>query len=304
MSLAFGLACRISCRKFLSFQAENLRSKSHAMDIHIDTIYPLTHLKPEDRPLYQIFLLAEPVEISVDLVRYKTTSASLLFLSPYQHLAWEKSVLQPVIQILFHGDFYCIEYHKKEVACNGLLFNNIYLQPFVNVPATLYEEIVYLVSKMKNELGSKAPFSASVLKAYLQLILALSSNVKKQQVGIDVPTDHAEMQLGGMFQQLLEEHFSTVRSVSFYAGKLNLSTDAFSRKIKRQLGKLPSVFIQERVILEAKKLLHLTYLSVKEIALRLHFDDEHYFSRYFKKYVGVSPSEFRATVGISIVATK
>jgi len=92
--------------------------------------------------------------------------------------------------------------------------------------------------------------------------------------------------------------------VNFYAEKMNLTSDVFSRKIKSQLGRLPSALIQERVVLESKKLLHLTYLSVKEIALKLQFDDEHYFSRYFKKYVGVSPTDFRLQVGISIAASK
>src|SRR5690606_14875470 len=175
---------------------------------------------------------------------------------------------------------------------------------FVNVSASVYDEIVHLVNNMKRELNTNSPFSTSVLKAYLQLILALSSKAKKQQVDMDLLTDNMEKQEGERFQQLLEEHFVTARSVGFYGGKLNLSTDAFSRKIKRQLGKLPSAFIQERVTLEAKKLLHLTFLSIKEIAMKLNFEDEHYFSRYFKKYVGVSPSEFRSHVGISIVAKK
>src|SRR5690606_3762420 len=113
------------------------------MQIHIDTIHPQKQPQPEAYPLYQIFLLPGPIEVVVDFTSYQATSTSLLFLSPYQHLEWKTSMVQPVVQILFHGDFYCIEYHKKEVACNGLLFNNIYLQPFVNVSASVYDEIVH-----------------------------------------------------------------------------------------------------------------------------------------------------------------
>lgn len=72
--------------------------------------------------------------------------------------------------------------------------------------------------------------------------------------------------------------------------------------VKKQFSKSPSQLINERVILEAKKLLHLTYKSIKEIAQELNFEDEFYFSRYFKKNVGVSPSSYRKNVGISIVA--
>ena len=58
------------------------------------------------------------------------------------------------------------------------------------------------------------------------------------------------------------------------------------------------------MILEAKKQIHLTYKSIKEIARDFGFEDEFYFSRYFKKEVGISPKKFREKVGISIVAKK
>lgn len=275
------------------------------MQFCVDTVNLQTSTPPEDSSCYQIILLAHPTEFVVDFTEYKNTSTALLFLSPYQHLAWQCAPTESATRVLFHGDFYCIEFHKKEVACNGLLFNNIYLQPVVPVDGSVYREIELIVDKMRVEDGADAAFSESVIKAYLQLILALASKAKKQLIDasplIDPSLEGAE---GLLFQQLLEDFFTINRSTQFYAEKLNLSLSAFGKKIKQQLGKTPSAFIQERVILESKKQLHLTYLSVKEIAAKLGFDDEHYFSRYFKKYVGISPSSFREQVGISIVAQK
>ena len=72
--------------------------------------------------------------------------------------------------------------------------------------------------------------------------------------------------------------------------------------VKKQFSKSPSQLINERVVLETKKMLHLTYKTIKEIARELNFRDEFYFSRYFKKNVGVSPSVYRKKVGISIEA--
>src|SRR5690606_4287782 len=235
---------------------------------------------------------------------YRNASNALLFLSPYQHLAWKSTPTASVSRVLFHGDFYCIEFHKKEVACNGLLFNNIYLQPVVPVEKDLYRQIEHIIERMRAEMGNDATFSESVVKAYLQLILALASKAKKQLIDSEWLMNQALGAEGPLFQQLLEKHFVTERAAHFYAGQLNLSVRAFSKKVKQQLGKSPSTLIQERVILESKKQLHLTYLSVKEIATKIGFDDEHYFSRYFKKYVGISPSKFREQVGISIVAQK
>jgi len=275
------------------------------MLFHIDTIDLQAHPPPQDHSCYQIILLSSPTEFVVDFTAYKSKSTALLFLSPYQHLLWKSASGPSATRVLFHGDFYCIEFHKKEVACNGLLFNNIYLQPVVPIDESVYREIELIVHKMHLEDSANTTFSDSVIKAYLQLILALASRAKKQLIESGALIDHTIQGAESLlFQQLLEKHFTSQRSAHFYAETLNLSLSAFSKKIKQQLGKSPSTLVQERVILESKKQLHLTYLSIKEIATKLGFDDEHYFSRYFKKYVGVSPSKFREQVGISIVAQK
>lgn len=250
---------------------------------------------------YQIIMVKNSSRFSVDFTDFSCPNHSLIFLSPYQHLQWQGTEADPIIKLEFHGDFYCIEYHKKEVACNGLLFNNIYLTPFVTVTSILFEEIKTIFIKIETEASQGNPFSESVLKAYLQLVLALCSKEKSLQL-INSAVYQEELTIGLRFQKLLEDCFVVERSVQFYAQELALGLDSFSRKVKKELGKSPSQLIQDRVVLEAKKMLHLTYLSIKEIAAKLQFEDEFYFSRYFKKNVGISPSRFRDRVGISIVA--
>ncbi|TPN82856.1 helix-turn-helix domain-containing protein [Aquimarina algicola] len=252
-------------------------------------------------PFYSIFLLEQESEFSVDFVKYKSKKYSILFLSPYQNLKWFKSSAERLKLIQFHGDFYCIEYHKKEVACNGLLFNNIYLLPFIELNTITFEEIVGFTKKMQIESESEKRFSDSVLKSYLQLILAICSNEKDLRFN-DTKIQQFDDPLILKFKGLLETYFVQERSPSFYSGQLAMTNSTFSKKIKAQFGRTPTQLIQERVVLEAKKLLHLTHKSIKEVAFELNFDDEFYFSKYFKKEVGLSPSHFREKVGISIAA--
>ena len=134
----------------------------------------------------------------------------------------------------------------------------------------------------------------------MQLILALAS--KEKSLLLEHTSLKTQHDLANDFQKLLEDHFIRERNVSFYPSALCLTPDSFSKKIKTLLGKTPNKLIQERVVLEAKKLLHLTYKSIKEVAFELNFEDEFYFSRFFKKNVGLSPKHFRKKVGISIVA--
>lgn len=254
-----------------------------------------------NQPLYSIFLLEKPGRFSIDFVDYETKRNSIIFLSPYQNFRWQGSESFQLSLLQFHGDFYCIEYHKKEVACNGLLFNNIYLLPYISLGTSEFRELEELLDKMKRENNHRQQFSDAVLKSYLQLFLALCSKEKSTQ--LDKEYSHQELQQDILqFQPLLETHFLSERSPVFYAEQLGFSPSAFSKKVKSQWGKTPTKLIQERVILEGKKLLHLTQKTIKEIAVDLHFDDEFYFSRYFKKEVGLSPTHYREKVGISIVA--
>ena len=237
---------------------------------------------------------------AVEATEYTYAPYTLLFLSPYQYFQWQEGTCSDAKLLQFHGDFYCIEYHKKEVACNGFLFNALFLQPHIAVSRAVFDEIVSLFGNIATEIAEENAFSEAVLRSYLQLILALSSK-EKSALLVEKPLQ-TEHQLVADFQQLLEKHFIEERELPFYASQLSLSPDAFSKKLKKLLGKTPTKLLQERLVLEAKKQLHLTYKSIKEIAFDLNFDDEFYFSRFFKKHVGLSPKHFREKVGISVVA--
>lgn len=151
--------------------------------------------------------------------------------------------------------------------------------------------------------SNKNSFSDSILKSYLQLILALASK-EKSNLLTESFSDSIIQPIIKDFKNTLELHFIQERNVSFYADKSQLSLPSFSKKIKQYFGKSPSQLIKERVVLEAKKSLHLTHLQINEIATNLNFEDEFYFSRYFKNEVGLSPAKYRKEVGIAAVAKK
>lgn len=249
--------------------------------------------------MYSIYLLQGSGKVTVDLAEYIFDGKIALFVTPYQIVHFNVEQPLKTRKLQFHGDFYCIEYHKKEVACNGLLFNNIYQQPYINLDPAIYIEIDSILEKITIELERPSTYIA-VVRAYLQLILALCSKIKIEQNVIDEGKNihHPVVK----FKALLESNFNKERQPSFYADQMGISPNNFSKICKQHFLKSPSILIQDRVILEAKKLIHLSYKSMKQIAVELNFNDENYFSRYFKKYTGVTPSSFRKNVGISIVA--
>ena len=224
----------------------------------------------------------------------------ILFSTPLQTIFIESEDVTALTLLQFHGDFYCIEYHCSEVACNGLLFNNVYIEPAISLAAGQSDMFEMLLKEFKSEL-QKEHSSSIVLRTYLQLFLAKSSDIKTSAI-VNNTDRHFKDDLMEKFKELLNEHYLTLRKPSDYAELLMLSTDNLHKRSKKYFKKAPSELIQERIILEAKKSLHLTRASVKEIAYQLKFNDEFYFSRFFKKYTQLSPHSFREKTGISIVA--
>lgn len=249
---------------------------------------------------YNIYIFEGIGKLFIDAVEYNFEGRTILFTSPYQNIQIFSNTLIKINVIGFHSDFYCIEYHKNEVACNGLLFNNIYVFPHFSLGKKKFNEIIDIFKKMR-EINTSEDFSAAILKSYIQLILAICSQ-EKNILLLKKNHNNSDFLELKAYQNLVEKHFIREKSPSFYANLLNISPNTLSKKIKSEYGKTPSQIIQERVILEAKKLIHLTKKSIKEIAAELNFEDEHYFSKYFKKYTGISPTKFREETGISIVA--
>ncbi|WCT09907.1 helix-turn-helix domain-containing protein [Mucilaginibacter jinjuensis] len=257
--------------------------------------------KAKQFPFYSVMLITEGSgRYYADIGKFDFEAPVLLFSTPLQSLKVEHNVTLNGYILQFHGDFYCIEYHKARVACNGLLFNNIYIEPSVKLSgneAAIFEGIC---QDIENEFNADE-HDEVVLRSYLQLFLAKSSSVKLRNMAAEEKEQPKDEQME-RFMQLLEQHYMVLHKPTDYANLLAMSPNNFSKRCNRYYGKSPSLMIQERLILEAKKKLHLTRQSIKEIAFALNFSDEFYFSRFFKKFTKVSPQVYREQAGISIVA--
>ena len=96
-----------------------------------------------------------------------------------------------------------------------------------------------------------------------------------------------------------EKHFKAKHTASEYAGLLHISPKALARICKNYFQKTLTDLIAERIVIEAKRELYLTSKSIKEIAWELGYEDEHYFSRFFKRNAEISPQFYRETIGFA-----
>lgn len=101
------------------------------------------------------------------------------------------------------------------------------------------------------------------------------------------------------FIKMVNRQFKISRKVTNYANLLHLSPNHLNKIIKAETGKPASEIINQICVLEAKVLLVQTQLDISEIATELGFEDISYFSRFFRRYAGVSPREYRQMIDLS-----
>ncbi len=99
------------------------------------------------------------------------------------------------------------------------------------------------------------------------------------------------------FEALLEEHFLQHWTVSDYASALGVTSTHLSRVMRQAVGQSAQAAIEGRVMLEARRKLAFSNLRVAEVAYQLGFDDPAYFSRVVKRATGLSPRDFRQSLG-------
>ena len=151
------------------------------------------------------------------------------------------------------------------------------------------ERLEYLHVLIEFEFNSfKRP---TVLEQYLQLYMVHVQDlpvVSQQHVVLDERVHK--------LLQLIEEHYSTQRNNEFYADQVSLSVKRMNEILFQAIGKTVKQQLQERLLLEAKRLVGYSEDTIQSIAHALHFSDATYFNRFFKKYTKQTPKYFRAEV--------
>ena len=230
---------------------------------------------------------------------YDFKEDTLLAFSPYQPFMLQTTAAISGIVINFHSDFFCIHKHHKEVACNGVLFNNIYSQPTVLLDDEARVNFDMIVSQIETEMQNPELAQYELLISYLKILLIsasrLKNNQQNRQPGTDIETE--EPFILQNLKNYIEAHYKSKHSASDYAEMLSITPKDLTKLTKTHFNKTLTDLISERIIIEAKRELYLTNKTIKEIAYELGYNDEYYFSRFFKKNADVSPQLYRTTVG-------
>ena len=250
-----------------------------------------SYRKPKQAGIY-IFIrtTAQKAHIEVDGVPYIISEHSLLALTPIQFLHYTEGKNLVVYQ--FNREFYCIKDHDQEVSCAGLLFFGNAHIPVIDLGEKEQRKFDTLHEVFVDELETEDTIQAEMLRMLMARFMIMSTRLLKAKEGFSEVSYDVKVDLLRGFNLLVEEHYKSEHSVSFYADKLYKSPKTLSNTFSK-FNTTPLQIIHERIILEAKRLLIYTDKTAKEIAYEIGFDDASHLSRLFKKQTRQSPSDFK-----------
>jgi AraC-like DNA-binding protein len=239
--------------------------------------------------------LPKGCKVRVDFDVYLTDGPALFFIGPNQVLSIEHMCAQKGYFIYYNRDFYCIQIHDREVACDGLLYNNINNMPMTPVPEQETAFFDNIFNHIEGEFELADSSQEEMLRTYLKQILIRSTRLwKRQHLQGALNTGTNDGDVFRRFTQLVDAHYKQKHTVSDYAELLLMAPKTLTHRFKKMNLPQPNEIIKDRLILEAKRLLVHTNMTAKEIAYDLGYDDPAYFSRLFLIKTGESPSGFRS----------
>jgi AraC family transcriptional activator of pobA len=263
--------------------------RSDGVEAIIDPGFLMPHRKD-----YYLFAFVEQGNSRhwIDDVPYTVKPGNFYFTIPQQiHLKEEICPMQGWVAY-FTEEFLLLEENKM-----------LRQLPIIQNPAGAHElvlsaeDTLYLkdvMQKMHTEYNSAGSWHNQMLTSWLRVLVIYLSRLYNEQFGESkITQNHCLLK---NFQQLISEHYTNTHDVTAYASLLNLTPGYLNDLVKQQSGKTAISHIHNRLVVEAKRSLLHTELSVKQIADALGFEDAAYFNRFFKRLTDATPMAYRQQI--------
>lgn len=256
------------------------------------------YLSPNRRDFYKIMLMTSGTGFkTMGKHTYYIDERTILFLHPNEIVCWRNTA--PTVG----GGIFCMfkkRYLEQHPSLKLVIDRYKFFaeKKILRLSSESTQTIHRLLTQMKTEAASGGELAEEAMQAYIQLILIESLKGTDYAPTGEITNDYRHVYA---FFQLLEketnlanlDHPIRMRTAQEYAQKLNLNPSYLNGLVKKHTGQPISMLIKNRLVEESKALLVQTDWTLQEISQIIGFADQPNFSQFFKKYVGVTPNEFR-----------
>lgn len=230
----------------------------------------------------------------IDGNKYEIKPPCVFFMSPGQAHKLELSADIEGYIFIFTADFYLLNRSNQNSLIEFPFFYTIHQD---NPPLLLEKEndIRFLETLFRQsiaEIGQTGEFIPEMLRSILDLILTTCS--ARYPMNDNLLNKGKGQILVKRFFHLIEENHQKNLSLADYARILGITPNHLTQTVKFLTGKTSTQIIKAKQLLEIKRLLVHTNLNVSEIANQLNFEDQSYFTKFFKRETGLTPLQYRA----------
>ncbi len=252
-----------------------------------------SRFKPHRIHFYSIiFIRSGEGNHFIDFKTYTYKKGTIFFLAREQVHSFEWNINRDARFITFTEDFFQKSRLGSTLIQKTGLFNYHMNEPKLQLNDKQFEVFDELLNRIEKEYKEIDDIvTEEIILSALRIFLCLAERIRiLQKQNLPVSKYHEEFV---HFQSLIKEHLFESRMVQFYAKKLNYSTKKLNRMSQDVVQLSAKEYINDMLIMEIKRFLMNTTLSVKEIAYKTGFEETTNFVKYFKKYTQKTPSQFR-----------
>jgi AraC-like DNA-binding protein len=185
----------------------------------------------------------------------------------------------------FHSDFLCQP--------PSWLFSQFYALSEVSLADPALRKGVITLCVLMEDLHRSGPDGLAPIAHLLAALLAILQASVLRLVIQGRPRRASDFALFLQFMATLDAHFRGEKRLAFYARALRVNPRRLGAICKQALGRTPLALLEERSMIEARRLLAQTGLTVQQVGFDLGYEDPSYFTKAFRKVVRQTPSQFR-----------
>lgn len=233
----------------------------------------------------------------VDFKPLPVKDNSLLFLNKdVVHVYDNKDKIEGTV-ILFTDSFFCKSDTDLKFLNESILFNDLFS---VSVIELTKKNVIFsnLVKLMTEELGNKTDLvQRDILKNHLHNFLLYAERQRRSQNFQEIRKG-PDLDYVLLFKDLIEANYKKHKQVNYFATQLSVTEKRLNLATNKILGKTAKEMIDERIMLEAKRMLAHSHESIKEVGYQLGFDEPTNFIKFFRRNSKLTPVEFRESFSV------
>ncbi len=249
---------------------------------------------PHAHTYYQIIWFIDGIgKHYVDFKGYAIAQNTFFFISKGQIHYFDNNCPDGFV-IHFNESFLDLYANFTDIFLKHNIFHSFEKEPFFKIKESDIEELHNIVRQIQREIDNPNQFAHSdYLKVLLQLFLIVVQRLGIRRDCCDLTMNNPSHILYVNFRKLLEDNFCQIHTVAEYAKMLSVSSKTLTNCTKGISNQTPLEIINDRLILEARRMLAYSKRNVNEIGYELGFEDPSYFVKFFKRQMTISPGDFR-----------